>query len=481
MLSPVEKRRFRQFASLQSGEKGYIKLFDLLLKMDSYDEEHIRKELAGDPLLNHLSRYKNYLFNLILKALTAFYNGPDADLSDRVRQVKIAKGKRAWPKAFDLISKGKKIAAATEKFEEWLKLLKVERRLLMELPAVKDFEKKIEACRVELADVKEKLQNLNEFEELEDEVYMLRRRKYLVRGELNKQLVQTISSNELMQSDDTPLSLRARMIYHQNQILISWTQQDFEKTKYHTTSIVDLLESHAFLMIENRERYFNGLSQLVMINVIMKNNKEGLKYLDKLGTVQVVDSHEAVLHFTKQINARMAFSSSTGDLRPGLEACTIVKRKLPEYQSNLKPEEVMQMWFWVTKIYIQDQNFDDAYSAVQSFLRAETKGVREDFQTFIRILQLVILFEQKDWIGLESNVRSVKRYINKNHKWYEFESLLVKFLSNAVKYNDRNEIPEKLRDLKADIQAVTTSEAERAGLQYFDVHHWIDSHLGSEK
>lgn len=454
-----------------------MRLFDLLLNMDSYDEEHIRKELAGDPLLNHLSRYKNYLFNLILKALTAFYKGPDSDLSDLLRQVKIARGKRAWPKAFELIKKGKAVASTQERFEEWLKLLKIERRLIMELPAVQNFDKKIASVRAELKEVKEKLQNLNQYEELEDEIYMLRRRKYFARGEMDKELIDQLAEDELMESDSKPLSLRAQLIYAQIRFFLSWNSQNLEESIHFSTANVELLESHAFLMIENREKYFARLQQLVTIHLINKDQEESLRYLDKLGTVQVIDSYEKVLLFNRQITSKIAYSYSTGDLRPGLEACKLVKRKLPEYQSNLKPEEVLQIWYWVTKLYMEAKDFDAAYSAVNSFIGAEEKGVREDFQTFIRILQLVILFEQKDWIGLESHARSVKRYIKKNDAWYKFETLLVKFLTNGAKYHDRGEVPAKLRQLKKDIEAVTSSASERAGLQYFDVHGWIDGHL----
>ena len=474
MLSPVEKRRFRQYASLQKGEKGYMKLFDLLLEMKSYDEDHIRKELAGDPLLNHLSRYKNYLFNLILKALTAFYKGPDADLSDLIRQVKISVSKRAWPKAFELIGKGRAIAASQERFEEWLNLLKIERRLIMELPAVQNFEKKISACLAELQDVKKKLHNLNDYEDLEDDVFMLRRRKYLVRGEHDRELLTQLADHELMESEEKPLSIRARMIYLQNRFYLSWTKQDFEDSLKCAISIVELLESHAFLMIENRAMYFNRLLQISTINLILKRNEESLKYLDKLGTVQDLDSYERVLLFNKQIIGQISYSSKTGDLRPGLEACKLAKRKLPEYQSNLKPEEVLQIWFWVTKIFIQAEELDQAYSAIQSFIAAEQKGVREDFQTFIRILQLVVLFMQKDWIGLESITRSVKRYIKKKDAYYQFETVLVKFFANAAKYEDRGQTDAKLRELRAEIETITTNGHERAGLQYFDAISWID-------
>jgi len=42
-LTKSEKRFFKLQSSLQAGEKNYVRIFDLLEKMDHYDEEFVKE------------------------------------------------------------------------------------------------------------------------------------------------------------------------------------------------------------------------------------------------------------------------------------------------------------------------------------------------------------------------------------------------------------------------------------------------------
>ena len=141
LLDPVEIRDIYRFAGSQYKEKNHMRLFALYCRMEEYDYALIEKEFAGEPILNHLPRVKNYLYNYIFKALTAYYRLPNSDLENLIRQVHIARGKGKYLRALEFIAKAKEIAQARERFADWINLLKTERRILLILPNYELLEK----------------------------------------------------------------------------------------------------------------------------------------------------------------------------------------------------------------------------------------------------------------------------------------------------------------------------------------------------
>jgi hypothetical protein len=78
-LSKSEKRYFKLFTGLQTGEKGYLRLFDAIDKLGDYDEKKIRKIFEGEDFLKRLPAVKNYLYGQILKSLRVINSGNTVD------------------------------------------------------------------------------------------------------------------------------------------------------------------------------------------------------------------------------------------------------------------------------------------------------------------------------------------------------------------------------------------------------------------
>src|SRR5579872_6972529 len=71
-LTPSEKGYFKKYAASQS-EKNYIKLFDAITAMETYDEEKLVRKLKNSVQARHRSRIKNYLFQNIVRALLFYH------------------------------------------------------------------------------------------------------------------------------------------------------------------------------------------------------------------------------------------------------------------------------------------------------------------------------------------------------------------------------------------------------------------------
>ena len=72
-LAKSEKRHFKLFASLHTGDKNYLRLFDAIDRQEEYDEARIKIKFQHERFIKQLSRVKNYLYSMILKSMSAYH------------------------------------------------------------------------------------------------------------------------------------------------------------------------------------------------------------------------------------------------------------------------------------------------------------------------------------------------------------------------------------------------------------------------
>ncbi len=102
-LTKSEKRFFKLQSALQSGDKNYVRLFDLIDKMNEYDEENVKKTFKGEKFIKHLPSEKNHLYKLILKALRSYYGETSVSsmLKQEIKNIEILYNKALFEETVD--------------------------------------------------------------------------------------------------------------------------------------------------------------------------------------------------------------------------------------------------------------------------------------------------------------------------------------------------------------------------------------------
>ena len=82
-LSRGEHQQFKRRASLASGEKKYLLLYEAIRKQEIYDEEALREEFKSEAFTRNFPSIKHYLYKIILESLVEGQNYPDQDSDTR--------------------------------------------------------------------------------------------------------------------------------------------------------------------------------------------------------------------------------------------------------------------------------------------------------------------------------------------------------------------------------------------------------------
>lgn len=135
-LSKSEKRYFKLYAKRYNEKDHQIKvlLFDLFVKLDRYEENHVLKQLGKEIDKNRLRVEKVQLYQLILASLRDYHSGLiyEHDLSRAIENIRILSMKGQFKAAQKIINKYKKIIQgdSLEEATFLLQLLELEKKLV---------------------------------------------------------------------------------------------------------------------------------------------------------------------------------------------------------------------------------------------------------------------------------------------------------------------------------------------------------------
>src|SRR5688572_19805770 len=116
-LSPSEKRYFKHsLAGNAKEDANFLRLFDKIDKLDSYDESKIKKAFSGKRFINQLHVTKIYLQDCILKSLRSYHATSSSTLiiKDLLKNIEICFQKELYNHCALEIQKAERIAFRTE-------------------------------------------------------------------------------------------------------------------------------------------------------------------------------------------------------------------------------------------------------------------------------------------------------------------------------------------------------------------------------
>ena len=133
-LTKSEKRYFKLYCNRISPEKekNYLILFDIIESMEIIDDDIVIEELQNhDIKTSYIDSDKNYLYNLILKALRVYHSGKTSKLQilEQIEFTEILYSKGLYHQALKQLNKAKKIAVDYDILSLTPEILRLERKI----------------------------------------------------------------------------------------------------------------------------------------------------------------------------------------------------------------------------------------------------------------------------------------------------------------------------------------------------------------
>ncbi|MCC7331238.1 MAG: hypothetical protein IT232_01410 [Flavobacteriales bacterium] len=481
-LTKSEKRYFKLSSTLQSGEKNYIKLFEAIENQLIYDEEAIKSLFKKETFIKHLPSEKNHLYNLILKSLRNFYtdNSADAILQELLRNIELLYNKALYKECIKNINKAKSIAYNYEKYYFLLDIINWEKRIIEDGNQPEKYEFGVTNLVKEESDCIDKLRNIAEYHLLYSQINSLMRKSGYSRNPEEEELVKKVANHELIAKKNTASSLKSATACYSIKAMCYIANDDYKSAYEHLEKVIRTLESNSFIMKELPKRYIKALNSMIYAHLNQNDIKNCLFYIDKLKSLNGepgFDSTDIQLElFSLPYNAELLACCYSDDYKRAIDKLIpeIIKG-IDFYGEKLSTETILLLYYNISRVYFEAGEYKLALKYNNLIINTNESILRQDIITFAKIVNLMIHYELGNFDLLEYTIKSTKRFVNKNQRNFQFETVFLKHIRKVIKLKKPDDFEKLFTSFRNEVNEVLKNHYEKVSLRYFDFPKWLES------
>jgi len=482
-LSKSEKRFFKLSSSLQSGDKNYLKIFDIIDKQDVYDESGIKTEFRGERFVKHFPSEKNHLYKLILKSLRSYYsdNSISAELTQEIKNIEILFKKALYKECDKFLRRAKKMANQHEKFYYWFELIRLEKILLEESYEEGVFNCSLDDLIEEEQEVIAKLRNLAEYHVLYSKVNYAFRSEGYVRDPKARQIINEVSDNYLIKGKNTALSKRAATIcfYTQGFCYLSDNKTDLSFIAF--SQVKRILDENPDLRKDLVRRYLRTIYNLIIIHIGRSEFRSAFKLIEELrnlgGKPGYSSADAQVRIFRSTYMAELNIYDKLGEHAKAIEIIQVVIEKMELYKGKLNKEYLITFYLKFAFIYFGDGQYNKALFWLNKILNDNEQALRQDLYSYARLFNLIVHFELKNYDLIDYLVKSTQRFLSKRKRDFDFEIAFIGYVRKINKYTNSEKLNDVYIEFREELEHLYKEPENRVMLSYFDYLSWLDSKI----
>ncbi|MEO5906631.1 MAG: hypothetical protein ABIQ11_07890, partial [Saprospiraceae bacterium] len=301
-LTKAEKRNFRLYVQrLQSNEDVlYVRLFDILDKLEDYDEEKVLEKL-GDIPKSKFVNLKRHLYTQVLKSLRLIHENIE---SIRVREqidfAHILYSKGLYLQAFKLLDRVKEMLP--EGGHDLLRLEIIEFQKFIEERHITRSRKKsgkVQSLLIESENQESRVSNLVLLSNLKIKIHGWYIETGHVRDAKDHFTVKEYFESELRKVRIANLSVTEEIYLQQSYMWYYYILLDFAHCHHHAELWVKAFDENPLHKIEDPVLYMRGLSYELTSLYSMRDYDRYVKVLEKFENF--IQTHEEYFDVTGQI------------------------------------------------------------------------------------------------------------------------------------------------------------------------------------
>ena len=486
-MSKSEKGYFKKFASKHTiGEKNiYVKLFDAMDRIDEYNELLIKKKFAGEKFADKLYSTKNYLFNLILKALSSYHAEKFAvsKLNMMMIELNVLFEKGLYKQFRTLLNKAIAMAAENDK-PIYLALLY--NKALTSLAT--DYYANNEELNYEKLklDSMNNLKNLvlnEEYHILYNDMFMFTRETGNIRNEKDLDKLNTIFNSPLLQNSALATTFDSKfkcytVLGHYYRII-----NDKKNWLKYRKELIHLMESDKKYIKENPRSYILALNNYLHACVVTDNYPEYEIYIKKLKLFskqfedkkEFLDIQSRIFLLISDLELNYAIRSlKTENLKTII---ITIETGFAKFRNSISENRKLSIYNRIAYACFLIRDYDKSIEYLNRILNASNPKIEPEQHIFARIRSLIVHFEAGNYDLLEYTVKSTRRFLERSNRIYKFEKLILDFITKAMNYSEDDQRLGLYEELKYSIEKISNDKFEKNILEQFDFVSWIESKL----
>ncbi len=482
-LTKSEKRFFKLSSSLQSGDKNYLKIFDHIEKQTEYDEDEMKEVFSKETFIKHLPSEKNHLYKLILKSLRSFYSEQSVIslLKQEMKNIEILYNKALYKECEKFVSRAKDIAKEYEKFYYWFELISWEKKLLEEAYEAGEFTTNLDDLVEEEELVIAKLRNLAEYQVIYSKINLVFRSGGFTRNEAERKVVEDIADYHLIKGKNTAISTRAASMCYYIKGLCAATNRNYSDSYQFFNKTREILDNSPKIKEDSAQRYVMTLAHLLRCYIDGKQFENAQKMIEDIRAIESKKGGNSmdiqVRLFTSSYAQELTLLHAMGEFQKSVDLIPKIEELQQFFGEKVNKEQEVVLAYKKAYSYFGVGNYKKALSYVNIVLNDNEQNLRQDIYSFLRLFNLVLHFELENYDFLEYVIKSTNRFLNKQERDFEAESVCIKHIKKLAKTNVVNDKALILSQLMDELTSLMKDKNEGVLLEYINITAWVDSKI----
>ena len=481
-LSKSEKRQFKLYVGRLDGnaDSKYLQLFNLLDKMNTYDETEIFKNNIVKK--QQLSNLKAHLYKQILISLrlSPAHQNIRVQIREQLDFATVLYQKGLYQQSLKLLEKAKHMAIDNEEKNVAYEIVELEKVIETQY-ITRSMSTRAEELAKEAEDLS--VQNLmtSKLSNLSLQLYGIMLKTGYVRSDEERQEIAAYFSNAMPNYDLSKLGFREKLWLYKAFLWYSFLVQDFVSCFKYATRFVELFEENPSMIGRNPVFYLKGNHYLLESLFYLKHHtkfKEVLEGLeDRLATEDFPRSDNLeILEFLYVYSHKLNLKFMVGDFTTDDGLINTIEKYLKQSRQRMDEHHIMVFYYKIASLYFGSGQNKKCIEYLSRIINNKSLKMREDLMCFARILNLVAHYEAGMDYHLETLLKSTYKFLIKMDDLHEVQKEMIKFLRNLGEVFP-GEIKNEFIKLRNRLEIYEEDPYERRAFLYLDILSWLDSRI----
>lgn len=482
-LSKSEKRFLKLNAAASNQQKAMIQFFDELEKEKEYNEELFMKPNKSKLGFQTQSQLSESLYQLILQSLRSFYAESSAVfiIKDEITNILNLFDKAQYKQCRKVLNKLKQESYKYERFHFILEIISLEKMLI----AVEGYfgitHATIEQLIKEEKDIIKKAKNQGEYSILFSKINMMTRQSIKAKNKSDLAEVDSLLNSPSLRNQDKVLCKKTLVIYHHCRAVLFSKKQDNVSREKECLALVKVMDENPELIEEMPKRYLSTLNNLISIAYESRKFKTchqliaALRAKSELKAFNTTDLQLKI--FTSTYNAELISYTDSGKYTEALGVVEEIKKGLEKFKGKINKEEALIFYYNIAVLHTYAGEYALALDYINLILSQSDKLLRQDLQSFARIINIGLQYELGRFKTFKYIIHSVKEYYKTQPSQYKTEMLIMNYFEKLADVKEKIDEVEVFRRFYKDVKDVMKDPHEQAVKLYFDMETYAESKL----
>ncbi len=480
-LEKAEKRHFKLYVNRLDSNKNvmFIKLFDLLEKSKTLDEEKIKKSFPKIKTSDFVN-LKRHLYSQILKSLRLLHSRHDVDIQirEQIDYAKILYGKGLYLQSLKLLDRVTPLAKASNQEIILLEIL--------------EFQKLIESRHITRSrTIKNKVEDLiflstrsnvtisrtSEISNLSLMIQGLYIKMGFVKNDKEHFLVDSYFNSNLPKRLSKNPGFYEEVLLHQSYVWFYYMTLDFENSLDKAIQWVDVFDRYPNMQLKDPDLYLRGMHYVLTNNYYLNNiddfeawKKRYFKFTET--HMSKFNETTKLLNFIYGNNIKINELLLKKDFDKIKQLEKEIFTEMRSFQLQIDSHRVKMFHYKFAWLKIAVGNYQSAIDHLNFILQPKKGQLRSDLICYARLLNLIANFHLKNYVLVANLIPNVKREFEKQGEANKVLMLILSLLNK--KHSDHN-FKTFTENLLSKLEKVKTHSFDKRIFNYFDFYLWVKS------